>query len=215
MSKKEHVQEIAYKSWVAGRPCNEMARADLLNRLVDQGVVVMKEQAQNTPAKSGQNNAPARTGGSAEWTPFESLRREVDRLFDDFHPFGRWPSIRRMTGSGHSSWPVAPAMDLVERDNEYEITAELPGIDEKDVELKLANRTLTIKGEKTEQKEEKEKDYYLSERRFGSFQRSFQLPEGVDQDKIEAHFSKGVLTVKVPKAAGAQSSEKKIDIKAK
>jgi HSP20 family protein len=192
------------------------SRDGLSGNTMNRGVIVMKEQAQNTPAKQDKNIAPARTGGSSgEWTPFESLRREVDRLFDDFHPFGRWPSIRRMTSSGQSSWPVAPAMDLVERDNEYEITAELPGIDEKDVELKVANRTLTIKGEKNEQKEEKEKDYYLSERRYGSFQRSFQLPENADQDKIEAHFSKGVLTVTVPKAAGAKSSEKKIDIKAK
>ena len=120
--------------------------------------------------------------------------------------------MRRMAG-GQSAWNVAPAMDLVERDNEYEITAELPGIEEKDVELKLVNRTLTIKGEKSEQKEEKQKDYYLSERRYGSFQRSFQLPEGVDADKIEASFAKGVLTVKVPKTPGSQQSEKKIGIK--
>ncbi len=104
-------------------------------------------------------------------------------------------------------------MDLVEREGEYEITAELPGIDEKDVEVKVVNRMLTIRGEKNEQKEEKQKDYFLSERRFGSFQRSFQLPEGADADKIEAHFAKGVLTVKVPKAAEAQKPEKKIAIK--
>ncbi|TIP96679.1 MAG: Hsp20/alpha crystallin family protein, partial [Mesorhizobium sp.] len=97
---------------------------------------------------------------------------------------------------------------------EYEITAELPGIDERNVEIKLANRTLTIKGEKTEEKEEKDNDYYLSERRYGSFQRSFQLPEGVDADKIDASFAKGVLTVKLPKTAEAQKAEKKITVKA-
>ena len=117
----------------------------------------------------------------------------------------------KLRGSG---WAVAPAMDLVEKDKEYEITAELPGIDEKNVEIKLSNRTLTIKGEKHEEKEEKEKDYYLSERRYGSFQRSFQLPEGVDADKIEANFAKGVLTVKLPKTAEAQKAEKKIAVKA-
>ncbi|TIP07014.1 Hsp20/alpha crystallin family protein, partial [Mesorhizobium sp.] len=69
----------------------------------------------------------------------------------------------------YADWQIAPAMDLVEKGKEYEITAELPGIDEKNVEIKLANRTLTIKGEKTEEKEEKDKDYYLSERRYGSF----------------------------------------------
>jgi len=109
---------------------------------------------------------------------------------------------------------VAPAMDLVEKDKEYEITAELPGIDEKNVEIKLSNHTLTIKGEKREEKEEKDKDYYLSERRYGSFQRSFQVPEGVDADKIDASFTKGVLTVKLPKTAEAQKAEKKITVKA-
>ncbi|TIO80260.1 MAG: Hsp20/alpha crystallin family protein [Mesorhizobium sp.] len=105
-------------------------------------------------------------------------------------------------------------MDLVEKANAYEITAELPGIDEKNIEIKLANNVLTIKGEKNEEKEEKEKDYYLSERRYGSFQRSFQLPEGVDADKIDASFAKGVLTVKLPKTAEARKAEKKITVKA-
>ncbi len=105
-------------------------------------------------------------------------------------------------------------MDLVEKDKEYEITAELPGIDEKNVEIKLSNNTLTIKGEKQEEKEQKDKDYYLSERRYGSFQRSFQLPEGVDVDKIDASFAKGVLTVKLPKTAEAHKAEKKITVKA-
>ena len=112
------------------------------------------------------------------------------------------------------AWTVAPAMDLVEKEKEYEISAELPGIDEKNVEIKVANHMLTIKGEKKEEKEEKQKDYYLSERRFGSFQRSFALPEGVDADKIEANFVKGVLTVKLPKTAEAQKAEKKITVKA-
>ncbi len=168
----------------------------------------MTDQEKSVPAATAKKQAPAASG---EWTPFESLRREIDRIFDDFHPLEwRWPSARR---AGGRDWPVAPAMDLVERENEYEITAELPGIDEKDVELKLVNRMLTIKGEKSEEKEEKQKDYFLSERRFGSFQRSFQLPEGVDPEKIEAHFAKGVLTVKVPKAAAAKQPEKKISIK--
>jgi HSP20 family protein len=90
---------------------------------------------------------------------------------------------------------------------------ELPGLDEKDVEVKLANGSLTVKGEKKEDKEEREKDYYFSERRYGSFVRSFPLPEGVNADKIEASFAKGVLTIKLPKTAEAQA-EKKIAVKA-
>ena len=103
---------------------------------------------------------------------------------------------------------------MAEREGAYEISAELPGLDEKDVEVKLANGLLTIRGEKKEEREEKEKDYYLSERRYGAFTRSFQVPEGVDADKVEARFAKGVLTVTLPKTAEAQKQEKKIEVKA-
>ena len=170
----------------------------------------MAEDATKPPVKK--SAVPAKTE-----TPLESLRREIDRLFDDFHPFDwRMPSkvlgfeVPRMT---RAEWQVAPAMDLVEKDDSYEITAELPGLDEKNVEIKLVNHTLTIKGEKSEEKEDRQKDYYLSERRYGSFQRSFQLPEGVNVDKIDANFAKGVLTVKLPKTAEAKKAEKKISIK--
>ncbi len=155
---------------------------------------------------------------SAPWAPLDSLRREIDRVFDSFHsgswrfPFGRmgmefeWPR--------QGTW-VTPAIDVSEKDTHYEITAELPGMDEKNIEIKLSNGTLTIKGEKKEEKEEHEKDYYVSERRFGSFMRSFQVPEGVDTAKIEASFAKGVLTVSLPKTAEAQKNEKTITVKAK
>jgi HSP20 family protein len=178
----------------------------------------MAEAATKLPVKTDKSATPAPAGNRT--SPFESLRREIDRLFDDFHPFG-WglPSTRsvfdlEMPKLRDAGWAIAPAMDLVEKKGAYEITAELPGISEKDVEIKLSNRTLTIMGEKSEEKEEKEKDYYLSERRYGSFQRSFQLPEGVDVDKIDANFAKGVLTVKMPKTAQAQKADKKIPVKA-
>lgn len=173
----------------------------------------MVEAAAKLPVKK--TDVPAKT---AEWAPFESLRREIDRLFDDLRPFD-WRLPSTMPGFGvpriaRAEWQVAPAMDLVEKEDAYEITAELPGLDDKNVEIKLLNHTLTIKGEKSEEKEDKQKDYYLSERRYGSFQRSFQLPEGVDPDKIEAKFAKGVLTVKLPKTAEAKKAEKKITVKA-
>jgi len=160
--------------------------------------------------------APAPLG---QWAPVESLRREIDRLFDSFHegawrlPFGRPAFDLELAWPRETSWAIAPAVDVAEKDKEYEITAELPGMDEKNIEIKMSNNVLTIKGEKTEEKEEREKDYYLSERRYGSFTRSFQVPEGVDTGKIEATFAKGVLTVKLPKTAEAQKSEKTISVK--
>jgi HSP20 family protein len=111
------------------------------------------------------------------------------------------------------TWAATPAVDVVESEKAYEVTAELPGMDEKNIEVKLSNGNLTIRGEKQEEKEEKKKDYYLQERHFGSFERSFQVPEGVDANKIEAIFTKGVLKVTLPKKAEAQKPEKKIEIK--
>lgn len=175
----------------------------------------MAEAATKLPVKAEKATAPATESG---WTPFESLRREIDRLFDDFRPFG-WrlpsrPGLDLDIPATLRGWSVNPAFDLVEKKDEYEITAELPGIEEKDVEIKLSNQTLTIKGQKTESREEKDNDRYLSERRYGSFQRSFHVPEGVDVDKIDASFAKGVLTVKMPKTVEAQKAEKTIAVKA-
>lgn len=154
------------------------------------------------------------------WRPFDTLRDEVNRLFDDFggslwrgpfrHALPDLDALWQRSGGAFA----APAVDVAEKDNAYEITAELPGLDEKNIEVTLANGSLTIKGEKKEEKEEKKKDYYLKERRFGSFQRSFTLPDGVDPDKIEASFNNGVLTVKLPKKPEAIKPEKKIAVKA-
>jgi HSP20 family protein len=152
--------------------------------------------------------------------PFESLRREVDRLFDDFSggmwrsPFARSFFDVEPFRRGEGTFGAVPAVDVTQTDKGYEITAELPGLAEKDIEVKLADQILTIRGEKRDEKEEKNKDYYVRERSFGSFERSFQLPEDVDTDKINASFNKGVLTIMVPKSAQAQRAEKKIEVKA-
>jgi len=151
--------------------------------------------------------------------PFESLRQEIDRLFDDFG-WGSWQPFRRSLLAGEPLFrrtltrATMPAVDVIESEKVYEITAELPGMDEKDIEVKVTDGSLTIKGEKQEEKEEKEKDYYLQERHYGSFERSFELPESVDPDKIEASFKNGVLTVTLPKKAEAQKPAKKIEVKA-
>ena len=176
----------------------------------------MAETTSKVPVKTEKKSAPAPVGS---WPPFESLRREVDRLFDVFGgvsfpvAFGRPAFQLDLPWPREEVWRISPAVDFVERDNEYEVTVELPGLSEKDVEVKLSNGNLMIKGEKKEEKEEKGKDYHVSERRFGSFVRSFTAPEGVDTSNIEATFANGVLTVKLPKTAEAQKSEKKIEIK--
>jgi len=179
----------------------------------------MVESVTKVPVKT---EAKAVAGAPvAAWAPFDTLRREIDRLFDTVsaNPWGM-PLARTsfpfdMPWARQMGWAVNPAVDISEKEKEFEISAELPGMSEKDIEVKVSNGNLMIKGEKKEEKEEHEKDYHLSERRYGSFVRSFAVPEGVEVDKIEAAFVNGVLKVKLPKSAQAKASEKKIEVKAK
>ena len=134
--------------------------------------------------------------------PFSALQQEIDRLFEGFsRGFAGFPS-RELFAS----------MDISETDKEIEITADLPGLEEKDVKLNFSDNALTIRGEKKNEREETKKDYHLVERSYGSFTRSVQLPEGVNADGIKAEMAKGVLKVTVPKPTPAQS--KKINIQA-
>lgn len=171
----------------------------------------MAEAVTKLPVKS-ETREPQKASAPKAWSPFEKLRHEVDRLFEAFDgPFNR-AAFDIAPGWGRI-WEAAPAVNIAETDKAYEITAELPGMDEKNVDVSLANGGLTIKGEKREEKEEKNKGYHLQERSFGSFERYFRVPEGVEADKIEATFKKGVLTVVLPKTAEAQRAAKKIAIK--
>ncbi|WP_164517780.1 MULTISPECIES: Hsp20/alpha crystallin family protein [unclassified Rhizobium] len=145
------------------------------------------------------------------WWPLESLRSEIDRVFSDFGSPSIFDRAFRMPAAFSRGML---AVDLVESDKAFELSAELPGVDAKDLDVTLADGVLTIKGEKNEAKEEKEKDYYLSERRYGSFHRSLELPRGVDSEKIEANFSNGVLKVTLPKTPDRQQNTKKITVKA-
>ncbi|MDA9506473.1 molecular chaperone Hsp20 [Bradyrhizobium sp. CCBAU 11386] len=158
--------------------------------------------------------APAVAGET--WRPFQALRNEIDQIFDDFgNGFWNRPfrSLARLDRDFSKSIS-APAVDVAESDKAYEITAELPGLDEKNIDVKVANGGLTIKGEKREETEEKKKDYYVSERRYGTFERYFTLPESVNADKIEATFKNGVLKVVLPKTEEAQKPAKTINVKA-
>ena len=137
-------------------------------------------------------------------SPFMSLQREIDRLFDDFTR--GFPTL-----SGNGANALVPSMDVTETDKEIEITAELPGLEEKDVQVNVADNLLTIRGEKRAEREQKDKNYRLVERSYGSFERTLELPDGVNADAIKANISKGVLKVSIPKPAPAQA--KKIDVK--
>jgi HSP20 family protein len=156
--------------------------------------------------------APAETTVPDVW---RSFRGEMDRLFDRFG----FPSLRRIFDMEPAWRPASsfafsvPAIDMSEDDKTYRISAELPGLDAKDVDVSVSGNTLVLKGEKRQEKEEKDKNCYFSERAYGSFQRTFELPSTVDRDKIAADFSKGVLTITLPKTPDAQKPQKKIEVR--
>lgn len=156
--------------------------------------------------------APAHAASPDAW---HSLRTEMDRLFDRFSSGFGFPSFRGLLDSPTARAVVIPnpAVDIAEDSAGYHLTAELPGMDEKDIEVSLHGDTLTIKGEKKQESERQEKDTHLSERSYGMFRRSFVVPDGVDRDRIEASFNKGVLTLTLPKTPAAAAEPRKIDVK--
>ena len=143
--------------------------------------------------------------------PFQNFRSEMDRLFDDF--MGGLPTLSNLRRSFPAAQVLTPALDVKETEKELVVKADLPGIDEKDVQLTIDNGILTIRGEKKEERKDERENYHLVERSYGSFQRSIRLPESVDEDKAEARFDKGVLTVTLPKRPEAVKQQKKIEIK--
>lgn len=140
--------------------------------------------------------------------PFTAMRREMDRMFEEMTK--SFSLVRPAFGMG----VMAPRVDMRETDTAVEIQAELPGVTEQDIEVQLADGILTLKGEKKQEREEKEKGYYLMERSYGSFLRQIPIPVEVEEDKVEAKFDKGVLSVVLPKKPETQTKTKKIEIKA-
>lgn len=133
---------------------------------------------------------------------FARFRHELDRLFEELgHPM---PSLFRF---GEARGPV-PAIELVERDDDYRLTAELPGLKEEDVEVSIADGVLAIKGEKQEETDRKDGGFMLSERRYGAFERQIRLPADADSDAIDAKFKKGVLTITIGKDQKAPKARK-------
>jgi HSP20 family protein len=139
--------------------------------------------------------------------PFVTFRREMDRMFDHF--FDGFPGR-----AGNGSGAIAPAIDLDETDKEMVVTAELPGVTDKDIEVSLAGDVLTIKGEKKTETEEKKGGSYYTERRYGSFARSLRLPFEVKDGQVDAKFKDGILTIRLPKPAEVRNQVRRIDVKA-
>jgi HSP20 family protein len=144
--------------------------------------------------------------------PFVSFRREMDRMFDSFFDAFSERSGRGVAPFGR--FGATPALDIAETDKELVITAEVPGVSEKDVEVTLSGDLLTIKGEKKAEQEERDGGYSYMERRFGSFSRSVRLPFEVKDETVDAQYDKGILTIHIPKPADLQKPVRRIEVKA-
>lgn len=154
---------------------------------------------------ANQSLLPSLWGGRiSDLEPFQSLHDRFERLFDEF---GKLPAV-----IGGEKALMAPRVDMKETDTGFELTAEMPGVDKKDIDIRVADNVVTIKGEKKSTREEKEKDYHLVERSFGSFQRSLSLPCDIDEKRVEASLSDGVLKLVLPKAEHAEEKIKKVEI---
>ena len=138
--------------------------------------------------------------------PLSWLRGEVDRLFDDF------PTRATPFHFGRAMTRPIPAIEMTETKDAYKLSAELPGIDAKDVDITVANGILSISGEKKEEREEKEEGFMFAERSYGAFERRIELPEAADASKVKARFKNGVLTVTVPKNMAVEAEKHHVTI---
>ncbi|HUF86040.1 MAG TPA: Hsp20/alpha crystallin family protein [Thermohalobaculum sp.] len=177
------------------------------------------------PWARGGKAPDAKDGGT---NPLVQLQDEMNRVFESFWSrFDRQaPSVGStpypMAGSGGIGFPgvgfpwngTTPRADVVETGDGVEVTIELPGLEQKDVEVTLTDDLLTVKGEKKVAREDSRKGWYLAERAYGAFHRAIPLPPGVDSEKAEAVFRNGVLTVKLPQSAEARAKVRRIDVKA-
>ncbi|MBU0680312.1 MAG: Hsp20/alpha crystallin family protein [Proteobacteria bacterium] len=158
--------------------------------------------------------------GGGQLQPFQQLQNEMDRLFNTFFrgfspPFAGLGNIPSLRFPGMPEGLLKPTVDISAGDKEYSISVEVPGVDDKDVKIEVVNNNLIISGEKKQEKEEKDKNFYRVERCYGSFRRVLSLPEDADQDTIKANFKKGVLNLTIPRKALPASAVKKIKIENK
>ncbi|HAJ25701.1 MAG TPA: molecular chaperone [Syntrophus sp. (in: bacteria)] len=159
------------------------------------------------PSIWGKNNVPVRR---EEGNSVYSLQQEMNSLFDDFfRGFDMLPA----QGMAGRFGAFSPSIDIKENEKEITVKAELPGLDEKDVEVHMADNTLTIKGEKKKETEDKGQNYYHLERSYGSFQRVIPLHVAINEKQVDATFKNGILTINLPKKDEAMAKGKKIAIK--
>lgn len=158
----------------------------------------------------GRNREATRAEAADTESPVAHLQRDINRVFEDF-----WSRFERpFAGTNSGLTGFGPSTDVTETDAAIEVAIELPGLDEKDVEVSLSDDVLTIRGEKRHEREHEHKGAYIAERAWGSFYRMVPLPPGVDAEKATATFKRGVLTVTLPKTAEAQAKVKRIEVKA-
>jgi len=161
------------------------------------------------PEDGASHQLPVARWETADDSPLTQLHRDIDQMFDRvFNSFGfdaAWPSESRF---------LRPQVDVASSDQEYTVSVEVPGVEEKDIKLELTDDgLLTIRGEKKREEEHKDKDYHRVERIYGAFQRTLALPEDADRDAVEARFRNGVLTVRMPRKAEQKPQGRLIEIK--
>ena len=146
---------------------------------------------------------------SEDTDPFLAMRREMNRLFDDvFGGFG----LPNVIGPALQQMPVAPKIDVTETENEIQVTAELPGIDPNEVQVLLEDDRLIIRGEKQEEREDKDRNYHLRERVQGAFSRTLPLPFAPDPNQVKAEFKNGVMTITIPKPQEVKQKQHRIEV---
>lgn len=156
----------------------------------------------------------ARETGLDIFEDLEGFQNEMNRLFNGtLHRPGKKGSLFRSGEKGNGGALWAPAVDIIDEKDDIRVRADLPGMKKEEIEVSVNNDTLSIKGEKREEKEIKEKDYVRSERYYGAFHRSFTLPAGVDSQKVNAAYKDGVLEITLPKREDAKPKQIKVDIK--
>ncbi len=174
-----------------------------------------KKEEENTgnivPVQRAVAQGPADTSGN----PFEQFQYAFDRLFNQaFRGLDLFPSgLNRPLMPNIIDGILKPTLDLSASEGEYTVTVEIPGVDEKDVKIEIADDHLTIRGEKKQEKEVSKKNYYRMERAYGAFQRVLSLPDDADQDHVTATFKKGVLTVTMPRISRPKTDVKQIEVK--